>query len=370
MVGSETITSFDKEIRQEIEKPHNILSSKLEACRVDVSEHIPEPELAWEAYGMDGYQTVGTLGNFSLVKGKAKSKKTFFMTMALAATVSDHSLNKVLKSPLKEKGAKVIYFDTEQSKYHVQKTVKRICQQAKMSVPNNLISYGLRKEKPEERFKLVAHAIETTPNLGFVVIDGIRDLITSINDESESTKMASALLDWSERLNIHILVVLHENPTGEKARGHIGTELTNKAETVITVELDRHNKDISIVNPTSCRNKPFDAFAFEINDNGLPQVVEGFNTSVQSRGNSFSIEGLSEHDKFKILTETFSHGEEFSRSDLISQIKVALNKQYPQHSKGKGENKIKDLITDALNKKWLLQDALRKPYKLGQFLSV
>ncbi|HBI39891.1 MAG TPA: mobilization protein, partial [Tenacibaculum sp.] len=106
--------------------------------------------------------------------------------------------------------------------YHVQKAVKSICRQIDVDNPKQLKSYGLRKESPSERLKLVEHAIENTPNLGFVVIDGIRDLITSINDEAESTNMASKLLEWTERYNIHIVVILHENPGSDKARGHIG----------------------------------------------------------------------------------------------------------------------------------------------------
>ena len=64
-------------------------------------------------------------------------------------------------------------------------------------------------------------------------------MITSINDEGESTTMSSSLLRWTEEYNIHIIVVLHENPGSDKARGHIGTELTNKAETVIALEVDK-----------------------------------------------------------------------------------------------------------------------------------
>jgi hypothetical protein len=138
--------------------------------------------------------------------------------------------------------------------------VKRICRQIDVDIPNKLKTYGLRKESPSERLKLVEHAIENTPKLGVVVIDGIRDLITSINDEAESTNMASKLLEWTERYNIHIVVILHENPGSDKARGHIGTELTNKAETVITVQIDKYDDDVSIVSAGFCRNKSFKPF--------------------------------------------------------------------------------------------------------------
>ncbi len=39
-------------------------------------------------------------------------------------------------------------------------------------------------------------------------------------------------MKWTELHNIHICTVIHENYGSAKARGHIGTELANKAETV------------------------------------------------------------------------------------------------------------------------------------------
>ena len=224
-----------KAITDEIEGKGNELSKLLEKYRVDLKEDILPPEIALEAKDKlsNSYSPIGTLGNFSLVKGKAKSRKSFFINLAISAAAGEGLMQNKLRSPLKPNKSTVLYFDTEQSKYHVQKAVKRICSQINNSLPNNLHPYGLRKENPLERFKLVEHAIENTPNLGFVVIDGIRDLITSINDESESTNIASHLLKWTEQYGIHIIVVLHENPGSEKARGHLVTELTNKAETVI-----------------------------------------------------------------------------------------------------------------------------------------
>ena len=35
-------------------------------------------------------------------------------------------------------------------------------------------------------------------------------------------------------------------------------------------------------------------------------------------------------------------------------------------SKGKGENKIKQLITESRNNGWLIQEGNRYPYKLGK----
>ena len=183
------------------------------------------------------------------------------------------------------------------------RAVKRICTQIGVGIPSNLNTYGLRKSSPSERLKLIEYAIENTPNLGFVVIDGIRDLITSINDEAEASNIASKLLKWTEEYNIHIVVVLHENPGSDKARGHIGTELMNKAETVIALQVDKSDDKISTVTAGFCRNKSFKPFAFEITDEGLPKIIEDYVIQSKSK-KGFDVLTLSQSDKFHIVAKS------------------------------------------------------------------
>ena len=359
--------SFKNLIESELNKSTNELSKKLESCRIDILEIIPPPEIAWEIKDDDSgeFNILGTHGNFSLVKGKAKSKKSFFINMAIAAAVGKGLLQNKLRSLLKDNFNKVLYFDTEQSKYHVQKAVKRICTQIGVGIPSNLNTYGLRKSSPSERLKLVEYAIENTPSLGFVVIDGIRDLITSINDEAEASNIASNLLKWTEEFNIHIIVVLHENPGSDKARGHIGTELMNKAETVIALQVDKYDESVSSVSAGFCRNKAFKPFAFTITDEGLPEIIEDYVIEMTSKKKGFDVLALSPSDKFQVLKKVFENGEGFLHSELVTQIKVVLDNKY-QGTKGKGITKIKELITTSKNDGWLIQDGNRQPYKLGK----
>ena len=358
--------SFKNLIELELNKSTNELSKKLESCRIDILEIIPPPEIAWEIKDDDSgeFNILGTHGNFSLVKGKAKSKKSFFINMAIAAAVGKGLLQNKLRSLLKDNFNKVLYFDTEQSKYHVQKAVKRICTQIGVGIPSNLNTYGLRKSSPSERLKLVEYAIENTPSLGFVVIDGIRDLITSINDEAEASNIASKLLKWTEEYNIHIVVVLHENPGSDKARGHIGTELMNKAETVIALQVDKYDENVSTVTAGFCRNKSFKPFAFEITDDGLPKIIEDYVIQSKSK-KGFDVLTLDPIDKFQLLKEVFKNGEGFQYSELVTQIRIVLDKKY-QGTKGKGENKIKEVITTAKKDEWLIQSGYGGAYTLGK----
>ena len=100
-------------------------------------------------------------------------------------------------------------------------------------------------------------------------MDGIRDLIRDINSQEEATMIADKLMKWTAETNSHISVIIHENKDGGKARGHIGTELSNKAETIFRVKLCEQDKRISIASGERTRGAPFDDFSFQISQNEL-----------------------------------------------------------------------------------------------------
>ena len=96
--------------------------------------------------------------------------------------------------------------------------------------------------------------------------------------------------------NCHIMVVLHENHSNDKSRGHIGTELTNKAETVLQVAVDDKNSNVSVVRAAACRNKEFEGFAFEIVE-GLPHIKDGY--SIDKKPSKTALNDL--HDKINMV---------------------------------------------------------------------
>ena len=83
-------------------------------------------------------------------------------------------------------------------------------------------------------------------------------------------------MQWTDDQQIHIHTILHQNKNDEHARGHIGTELNNKAETVMQIEVDKNDTTISIVSVIHIRDKEFQPFAFHINQEALPELVESY----------------------------------------------------------------------------------------------
>lgn len=83
------------------------------------------------------------------------------------------------------------------------------------------------------------------------------------------------MMEWSSRYDLHIHCVLHLNKGDNNVRGHIGTEMSNKAETVLVISKCNENPSVSEVHALHIREKEFKPFAFTVDDNGLPVIAEG-----------------------------------------------------------------------------------------------
>lgn len=274
-----------------------------------------------------GDTVIGTLGNFSASIGKAKSKKTFNVSAIVAAALSNSKvLHYTAKLPAEKRN--ILYIDTEQSSYHCHKVMQRILRLAGLPCDQDceqLQFLTLRKYTPEDRIAIIETAIRQTNNLGFVVIDGIRDLLYDINSPSESTCVISKLMQWTDEKQIHLHTILHQNKGDENARGHIGTELSNKAETIMQVEVDKDNKNISVVEAIHIRSMDFSPFAFYINDDALPELVENYAPKEKKAGRPKK--GPFDPDKdipesihYKALTGAFLSGSIERYEDVIKAL--------------------------------------------------
>lgn len=234
---------------------------------------------------VDG-SVIGTLGNFSASIGKAKSKKTFNVAALTAAALTNGTVLHYRASFPEEKRG-ILYIDTEQGRPHCQQVLRRILRLAGLPEeqdPDNLVMLTLRKFPPDIRLAIVDHAIGTIPHLGLVIIDGIRDLLYDINSPKEATDIISRFMQWTDDRQIHIHTILHQNKNDENARGHIGTELNNKAETVMQVEVDKEERSISVVEAIHIRDREFEPFAFRINSETLPELVESYQPRKRGAG--------------------------------------------------------------------------------------
>ena len=224
-----------------------------------------------------------TLGNFSAITGKGKSKKTFLTTLFLASATSNGIIQNKIISDLPEQKTYTMLFDTEQSRYDAYVASKRIPSLIGY-MPENFGSFDLREYSPIERCNIIEYALKKLKgNVGYIVIDGIADLATAINDEVEATRVVSLLMKWTKIYNCHITTVIHQNKNDEYATGHLGSSILKKAECIISVKKDPNEYSISHVKCDLIRGtSDFEDFSFSIDENGLPAIDKSNSYTVKN----------------------------------------------------------------------------------------
>lgn len=268
---------------------------------------------------IDGCPVVGPRDH-TLIVGKKKSRKSLLVVHLMHLFLKD-------RQALADQ---ILIFDTEQGKSHVWKTRDRLYRMTNQHVP----VFYLRGQSPQFRLDFIRDTIanwHTPPKI--VVIDGIRDLMSNINDADESTNV----IVWLEKLiaefDIGVVNILHLNKTDSNPRGHIGTELQNK--TIATIECEYDNKTgFSVVKCESARDGQFENFAFTHGPTGLPEMV-----GVPLK------ENMAQDDQITRLRAVFED-EALGSKDLIEAMKAQF---------GIGITGVKKLIADYVRRGWILK---------------
>ena len=128
----------------------------------------------------------------------------------------------------------------------------------------------------EDRFDMLniylEHARKKFPIHIFIILDVITDCIFNFNDTKDSMKLIDMMNQTINRYDVTFLCLIHENPgSADKARGHLGTEILNKASTVIQIGFEKdaqnHNTDLLKVAYLKCRSsKKHDPFYVQYSD--------------------------------------------------------------------------------------------------------
>lgn len=215
-----------------------------------------------------------TLGNFSVIKGASKSQKTFLQTLLVSTYLNSNIENHKGLLKVNEKiPKKVIIFDTEQHATDVLQVRQRINAITKQT-NDNLIICSLREFNYLEKIEIIENEISLHKD-ALIVIDGVKDLVRDLNDFAEASDIAEKLLKWSSQSNSHIITIIHTNVGTSKARGHIGSTLYEKCETLLDIEKEK-GSDIRKVTCEMVRgSRQFEDFYFEVDKlTGLPFIVD------------------------------------------------------------------------------------------------
>jgi len=265
----------------------------------------PEIVLSFGRNDRNDLISVATLGNISMIIGEEKSRKTWLKSLITGCLFGGNATNhsNFIVGYLK-KGFYVINIDTEQGKYDAWNAAIRVPKiigsKHEPYYPSNLINIFLREYSKKQRLKYIEWLIlksELKGKIAVVFIDGFVDLVNSFNDEIESSEVVQKLMTLSSVANCHIMGVLHTNPGSDKGRGHLGTILQQKCESVIYIKKE---EEISVVTAKRMRKEDFKPFNLTIGPDYLPYA----NHEDEFVSNSFPQSNYNPFSKTEIIEES------------------------------------------------------------------
>lgn len=182
----------------------------------------------------------------NIIQGKAGVHKSRLAETICASLLKRPGTNRDLLGFKAQtlKHFNVCYVDTErnlsdQLPYALQQIQLKAGFGIEDKVPN-FDCVSLLEFSREERFEVLDMYLEHIRNNStyhtLIVLDVITDCVFNFNDARDSMKLIDMMNRSINKYDITFLCLIHENPGSiDKARGHLGTELTNKASTVIQV---------------------------------------------------------------------------------------------------------------------------------------
>ncbi len=285
--------------------PSKTITDLADEAFIPQGVEIPKPETI---FGMDGIP-VFTKKSISTLIGKAKSGKTT-CTAWVVAQVIQHEL-------------KVLWIDTEQGQYYAARTQSWVLQIAKCFANPHLQFYDLKIHNPTVRTQIIESLIDkVSPDI--IIIDGVRDLVFDINNPEEATIIVGNLMRWADLHDCHILSIIHQNKGNEHARGHLGSEMINKSETVIKVSQDE--KKITVCEPEFTRGEPFPIFAFDRDGNGVPVLINYVAKISGGESNARKTPPIDIHETMHIecLNRAFNTSAQLAYQELIPAISASF----------------------------------------------
>jgi len=238
------ITSSDKNISDKAS--NDKLMEAIYKKRLDITVKPKQKPNTLFMWCMERQKYIGLGGDGDLINffGREKTRKSAAAACATSCFLKDGS-HESLMFKAEYDGRNVLHFDTEQSEYYHHKLAGQMMFQqglSKFSHPENFFSFHIMPYTKLDRLNFVRYSIDKTPNIGIVFVDGIVDLCRNYNDLEESSDLVTFFMNMAASRNFLLVDVLHNARSTGSARGHLGTELLNKAQCNINVTKEEDSR--------------------------------------------------------------------------------------------------------------------------------
>ena len=259
-----------------------------------------------------------------------------------------------------------LFFDCERDFLLVDKSNERmwrrigeVKEEGKQTIIVGMREQFTTANKKDKIIKLVQYY---KPQL--LIIDGIADLMKSPNSEEETTEIYTWLITLITNYKLSILSTIHPNSGGLKARGHLGSEMIRRCESIVRVteNIDRTIKTISTTKERQgepCKH----SFTWDKNQ-GNNVTCLGVTTGAIKRPPL--LDSITKEEVWK-LKESFTTGEKGKEEggkfigeytmdrfkEIEQKLQLYIKENHPELNGG--TNAIGNLIKDLVNRGHLLK---------------
>ena len=210
-------------------------------------------------------------GDLVAISGKEKCGKTTDCRIIVSALMKGEYMG--VKAVERQQDARVLWIDTEQAR----QTSRAVCRGIELMCghvppPDRFIYFALREYPDRQEMTEVMRMLFDEYRPDIAIIDGIRDFIPDFNDVVESAEIVLECMRLSsgvdaetarkkglnERPPCCVCCILHQNKPKDdnNMRGHLGTELSNKAGEVW--EATQDDDHVFTFQQTRSRTRPVD----------------------------------------------------------------------------------------------------------------
>lgn len=206
------------------------------------------------------------------IQGKSGTHKSRLVEIIAAVFLSQaEQLSRIGLEKQGDKKFFILYLDTERNMSEqfpaaIQK-IRELAGYEKKEDLTFLEPFSFIDINREDRFEALGKAlqlIEVPEDFHLIVIlDVVTDCVENFNDLKKSSELIDLMNQMINKHAVTFINVIHENPSsGDKARGHLGTELGNKSSTVLKIGFASSTDDLIEVEFKKCRStKRFEKLA-------------------------------------------------------------------------------------------------------------
>jgi hypothetical protein len=254
--------------------PSGKLLASVEARRVTKAAPPAEPETRIYLAG----KPVCTPGNLTNIISKAKTGKTAgiggILASAVAAAAGRTGMDTLRFNAANPAGKALVLMDTEQSTYDAYLCLTRALDRAgEETDPPWLCAYSLAGVADDQLRSVLPDMLDEVSRrhggIFAVILDGVADFVADVNDPKECNPFVAELHGMAIRHDCPIINVIHSNEgqrAGDDGRGHLGKQLTRKAESNLLL---KKTNDVTVITSEKQRKAPIteaDGVAFKWSD--------------------------------------------------------------------------------------------------------